>query len=113
MLGINLNGVNAAGGSTMIEPGGYVIEITKVKNNTTKFRLEFEFDIVKGPYAGCYTAPLRGGAGRLSPPYPPIGEACAEPSANPLSAGGSILCPRPPARVQGPGDAHRLCGDEG
>lgn len=55
MLGINLNGVNAAGGSTMVEPGGYVIEITKVKNNTTKFRLEFEFDIVKGPYAGYYS----------------------------------------------------------
>lgn len=55
MLGINLNGVNAAGGSTMIEPGGYVIEIKKVNNNTSKFRLEFEFDIAEGPYAGHYS----------------------------------------------------------
>lgn len=54
MLGINLNGVDAAGGSTMIEPGGYVIEITKVKNDTANFKLEIEFDIAEGPYAGYY-----------------------------------------------------------
>ena len=54
MLGINLNGVNAAGGSTMIEPGGYVIEITRVKNDTANFRLEIEFDIAEGPYTGYY-----------------------------------------------------------
>lgn len=54
MLGINLSGVSAAGGSTMIEPGGYVIEITRVKNDTVNFRLEIEFDIAEGPYAGYY-----------------------------------------------------------
>lgn len=54
MLGINLNGVSAAGGSTMIEPGGYVIEITKVSNDTTKFKLDIEFDIAEGPYTGYY-----------------------------------------------------------
>ena len=54
MLGINLNGVSAAGGSTMIEPGGYVIEITKVSNDTTKFKLDIEFDIAEGPYTDYY-----------------------------------------------------------
>lgn len=54
MLGINLNGVSTAGGSTMIEPGGYVIEITKVSNDTMKFKLDIEFDIAEGPYTDYY-----------------------------------------------------------
>lgn len=54
MLGINLNGVNAAGGNAVIDAGGYIIEITKVKNDTTNFKLEIEFDIAEGPYKGHY-----------------------------------------------------------
>lgn len=53
MLGINLKGVEAAGG-TMIEAGGYIIKITKVSNDTAKQRMEFEFDIDEGPFKGYY-----------------------------------------------------------
>lgn len=38
----------------MIEPGGYVIEITKVKDDTANLRIEIEFDIAEGPYTGHY-----------------------------------------------------------
>lgn len=53
MLGINLNGIET-GGNPMIEAGGYVIRITKATNNTSKFRMEFEFDIEEGPFRGYY-----------------------------------------------------------
>lgn len=54
MLGINLSGTAAATGRS-IEPGGYIIRITKAYNNTSKLRMEFEFDIDEGPLAGFYT----------------------------------------------------------
>jgi len=54
MLGINLNGVDSGGGYPMIEAGGYVIRITKAVNNTSKFRMEFEFDIAEGDFKDHY-----------------------------------------------------------
>lgn len=54
MLGINLQHVEAASNYPKPGPGGYAIEITKAVNNKDKERIEIEFDICAGEFAGYY-----------------------------------------------------------
>ena len=53
MLNLNLKNVNASNYSKP-SPGGYVIQITKAKNNSKLNRVEFEFDFAEGQFAGYY-----------------------------------------------------------
>lgn len=53
MLNLNLKNVNASNYSKP-GPGGYVIQITKAKNNSKLNRVEFEFDFAEGQFAGYY-----------------------------------------------------------
>lgn len=62
MLGINLSGVDSAGGFRRPEAGGYVVRITKAINNPKNTRIEMEFDIIEGEFAGYY-ADLKSRAG--------------------------------------------------
>ena len=62
MLGINLSGVDSAGGFRRPEAGGYVIRITRAINNPKNTRIEMEFDITEGEFAGYY-ADLKSRAG--------------------------------------------------
>lgn len=62
MLGINLSGVDSAGGFRRPEAGGYVVRITRAINNPKNTRIEMEFDIIEGEFAGYY-ADLKGRAG--------------------------------------------------
>lgn len=54
MLGINLQNVESASNYPKPAPGAYVIEITKAVNNKDKERIELEFDICAGDFAGYY-----------------------------------------------------------
>lgn len=54
MLGINMSNVETAGTYPRPNPGGYVIEITSAENNVKKERVDIEFDIVEGRFAGYY-----------------------------------------------------------
>lgn len=54
MIGRNLSKVDAAGQYPRPKPGGYVIRITNVQNNVKNERIEIEFDIAEGEFAGYY-----------------------------------------------------------
>ena len=54
MLGINMSNVDTSGTFPRPGSGGYVIEITSAENNKKKERVEIEFDIVEGRFAGYY-----------------------------------------------------------
>ena len=54
MIGVNMSNVESAGSYPRPKPGGYVIRIEKVENNKQKERLDIEFDIVEGEFAGYY-----------------------------------------------------------
>lgn len=49
-----MSNVNAAGNYPRPTPGGYVIRIDAVKNDTVKEKLEMKFDIDLGEFAGYY-----------------------------------------------------------
>ena len=49
-----MSNVNAAGNYPRPVPGGYVIRIESVQNNIAKEKLEIEFDIDGGEFAGYY-----------------------------------------------------------
>ena len=54
MIGVNMSNVESAGTYQRPKPGGYVIRITSVTNNKQKERLDIEFDIAEGEFAGYY-----------------------------------------------------------
>lgn len=53
MLGVNMKGVDAAGGNRP-GAGGYVIRITRVTNRMQKQDIEIEYDIIEGEFSGYY-----------------------------------------------------------
>lgn len=53
MLNLNLKNISASNYNKP-GPGGYVIQITKAKNNSKLNRVEFEFDFAEGQFAGYY-----------------------------------------------------------
>lgn len=56
MLGINLSNVEANGSYQRPGGGAYVCQIVNISNNVAKKRIEIEFDIYEGDYAGYYKA---------------------------------------------------------
>ena len=54
MLGINMSNVETAGTYPRPNPGGYVIKIISAVNNKKKERIDIEFDIFEGRFAGYY-----------------------------------------------------------
>ena len=53
MLNLNLKDVDASS-YDKLGPGGYVIQITKAQNNPKLNRVDFEFDVAEGKFAGYY-----------------------------------------------------------
>jgi len=56
MIGINMKNIESVNTGNFARPkaGGYVIEILRVNNNTSGQKLEIEFDIHDGEFAGYY-----------------------------------------------------------